>query len=90
MPGGHEGRFSRDPLPVFSAQGPCGHGQECPLFDVVHPVFPLPTTTSPTLQVVLKDSFGEALMACEMPEPTSVVINSESPTTTKHVSHVEI
>ena len=43
----HEGRFSRDPLPVFSAGGPCeqfSHGQGCPLFDVVaHPPFPLPT-----------------------------------------------
>ena len=50
--GGHEGRFSRDDLPVFSAEGPCEqlwHGQGCPLFDIVHPAFPLPTTASPTL-----------------------------------------
>ena len=36
--GGHEGRFSRDLLPVFSAGGPCEqfwHGQGCPVFDVV-------------------------------------------------------
>ena len=36
--GGHEGRFSTDPLPVFSAGGPCEqfwHGQDCPLFDAV-------------------------------------------------------
>ena len=42
--GGHEGRFSRNPLPVFSAGDPCEqfcHGQGCPLFDVVHPAFPL-------------------------------------------------
>ena len=48
---GHEGRFSRGPLPVFSAGGPCEylwHGQECPLFDVVHPAFALPTTASST------------------------------------------
>ena len=35
--GGHEGWFSRDPLPVFSAEGPCEqfwHGQGCPLFDL--------------------------------------------------------
>ena len=50
--GEHEGRFSRDPPPVFSAGGPCEqfwYGQECPLFDVVHLAFPLPTTASSTL-----------------------------------------
>ena len=70
--GEHEGRFSRDPLPVFSAGGSCGqfwHGQGCPLFDAVHPAFPLPTTASPTLQGVLKDGFREAVVACDMPEP---------------------
>ena len=44
--GQHEGWFRRDPLPVFSAGGPCEqfwHGQGCPLFHVVHPTFPLPT-----------------------------------------------
>ena len=57
--GGHEVRFSRDPLPVFSAGGlseQFWHGHGCPLFDVVHPAaFPLPTTLLPTLQGVLKD-----------------------------------
>ena len=38
------------------------------LFDVVYPAFPLPTTMSPTLQVTLKDGFGEAVLACDMPE----------------------
>ena len=69
---GHEGRFSRDPLPVFSAGGPCEqfwHGQGCPVFDVVHPAFLLPTTASPTLQGALVDSFGEDAVACDMPEP---------------------
>ena len=79
LSGGHEGRFSRDPLPVFSAGGPpqfwalrspqFWHGQGCPLFNVLHPAFPLPTTASPTLQGALKDGFGEAVMACNMPEP---------------------
>ena len=67
--GGHEERFSRDPLPVFSAGGRCEqfwHVQRCPLFDVVHPAFPLPTTASPTL---LKNGFGEAVVACDMSEP---------------------
>ena len=45
------------------------HWQECPLFDVVHSAFPLPTTVSPTLQGVLKDGFGEAVVVCGMPEP---------------------
>ena len=43
--GGHEGQFSRDLLSFFfSAEGPCEqfrHGQGRPLFDVVHPAFPL-------------------------------------------------
>ena len=58
--------------PVFSAGGPCEqfwHGQGCPLFDVVHPAFPLPITVSPTLQGALKDGFGEVVVVCGMPEP---------------------
>ena len=69
---GHEGRFSRDPLPVFSAGGPCEqlwHGQGCPLFDVVYPAFPLPTTASPTLQGALEDGFGVVAVPRDMPEP---------------------
>ena len=45
------------------------HGQGCPLFDVVHPVFPLLIMASPTLKGALLDGFGEAAMACYMPEP---------------------
>ena len=41
----------------------------CPLFDVVHAAFPLRTTASPTLQGVLKSVFGEAVVACGIPEP---------------------
>ena len=70
--GRHEGRFSRDPPPVCSARRPCEqfwHGKGCPLFDVVHPAFPLPTTVSPTLQGAFKDGFGEAVVAYDMPEP---------------------
>ena len=70
--GGHEGQFSSDPLPVFSAQGPCQqfwHGQGCPLFGVVHPAFPLLTTVLPTLQGALKDGFGEAAVVCDTLEP---------------------
>ena len=60
--------FSRDPLPVFSTGSPCKqfwHGQGCSLFDVFHPVFPLPTTAVPC---ALKDGFEEAVMALDMPE----------------------
>ena len=59
--------------PVFSAGGHCEqfwHGQQCPLFDVVHPAFPLPTTASPTLQNAPKDWFGEAVVACDMQKPS--------------------
>ena len=62
----------RDPLPVFSAGGPCllfWHGQGCPLFDVDRPAFPLPTTASSTLQGTLRDGLGEAVVACDMSEP---------------------
>ena len=62
---GHERWFSMDPLPVFSAGGPCEqfwHRQGCPLFDVVHPAIPLPTTASPTIQGAPKDGFGEAVV----------------------------
>ena len=45
------------------------HGQGCPLFDVVHPAFPLPATASPIVQGALKDGFGEGVVACDMPEP---------------------
>ena len=69
---GHEGRFRRDPLPVFSAGGSCEqfwHRQINPLFNVVHLALPLTTTASPTLQGAPKDGFGEAVVACDMPEP---------------------
>ena len=45
------------------------HGQICPLFDVVHLLFPLLTTVQPTLQGALKNGFGETAVACDMPEP---------------------
>ena len=69
--GGHEGRFHRDP-PVSSAGAPCEqvwHGQGSPFIDVVHPVFPLLTPASPTLQGALKDSRGEAVLVWGMPAP---------------------
>ena len=45
------------------------YGQGCPLFDVVHSAFPLPTAVSYPLQCALEDGFGEAVVACDMPEP---------------------
>ena len=49
----------------FSAGGPCKqiwHGHICPVFDVVHPAFPLPTTASSIPQDALKDGLGEAVV----------------------------
>ena len=54
------------------AEGLCEqiwHEQGCPLFCVVHPTFPLLTIASSTLQDVLKDGFGEAVVASDMSEP---------------------
>ena len=59
-----------DSLSVFNAGGHCKQfwrGQECVLFDVVHPAFPLLTMASPTLQGALKDGFGEAVLVFDMP-----------------------
>ena len=71
--GGHDTRFSRDPLLVFSAGGNCAqfrHGLGCPLFDAVHQAFALDTKVSPSLQGALKDGFGEAVVACGIPKPS--------------------
>ena len=57
---------------MFSAGSHCDrfwHRQECPLFGVVHPAFPLPTKASPALQGALKDGFGKAVEACDMSDP---------------------
>ena len=70
--GEREGQLSRDAHQLFSSGGPCEqswHVQGCPLFDVVHLAFPLPTTVSPTLQGALKDGFGEAAVVCNVPKP---------------------
>ena len=48
------------------------HGQERPLFDLVHPAFPLPTTASPVLQGAQENGSGEAVVACDMPEPRKI------------------
>ena len=37
--------------------------------DVFRPALFLPTTASPTLRGALKDGLGEAVVACDMPEP---------------------
>ena len=49
--GGFEGRFSRDPLPVFSVGGhheQFWQGYGCPLFDIHNPAFPLQTIAMPS------------------------------------------
>ena len=69
--GGYAGGFSRDPLPVFSVEGPreqFWHRQGHPLFDVVHQAFFfLLTMASPTLLGALKNGFGEAVVVRDMP-----------------------
>ena len=45
------------------------HGQRRPLFDVVRPAFSSATAEPFNLQVALKDGFGEAVLARDMPEP---------------------
>ena len=45
------------------------HGQRCPRFDGIHLEFPLPTTAPPTFLGALKHALGEAVVACDMPEP---------------------
>ena len=50
-----------------SVRGPCEQlwqGLGSALFDDILPAFPLPTTALPTLQVALKDGFGEAVVEC--------------------------
>ena len=67
--GGGEGRFSRDPLPDFSAGDHCEqfwHGQGCPLFDVVHRAFPLPTTAWPTHTTCPEGWVGEAVVVSSL------------------------
>ena len=67
-----------NPFRVFSAEGPCEqfwHGHGCPLFDVVCPAYPLLTTATLTFQGALNDGFGEAVVACDMPEPCKFLIS---------------
>ena len=61
-----EGRFSRDPFPVFSAEGhkalvgSSGLGRDVPsLMLSIQPIF----------QGALRDCSGGAIVACDMPEP---------------------
>ena len=66
--GTHGGWFSRDPLSVFSAGGPCEqfwYRQGCPLWCCPCSIF---SADYGVLQGVLKHSFGEAVMVCDMPE----------------------
>ena len=42
-------------------------------WDVVHPAFRLLTTVSPTLLGALKDGFGEGVVACDTPEPCTLL-----------------
>ena len=46
-----------------------GLGRDVHSLMVIRPAFPQSTTASSVLQGVLKDGFGEAVVACEIPEP---------------------
>ena len=46
-----------------------GIGRDAQSLIFVHHSFPLPTTSSSTLKGAQKDGFGEAVVACDMPEP---------------------
>ena len=70
---GHQGDFRDDSAEILfqsflqeALVSSSGTGRD----DVVHPAFPLPTTVSPTLQGDLKDGFGEAVVACDISEPS--------------------
>ena len=70
--GVHEGWFSRNPLPVFSAGGHCEqfwHGQGMFILWYCSSSISSAYHGSPTLQSALKDGFGEAVVACDMPCP---------------------
>ena len=53
------------------------HGQGCPLFDDVHPVFSLPTMASPTFQGALKDGLGQAVVICRGIETVNKTLTSD-------------
>ena len=53
---------------VGGHHGSSGIEQGCPLFAIVHPAFSLLTAVLSTLQGVLQDGFGEAVMAPDMTE----------------------
>ena len=59
--------FRRDPLPVFSAGGPC---EQMSTPSCCLPNISPADRASPTLQGALKEGFGEAVVACDMPEPS--------------------
>ena len=63
------GQFSRKLLPFSSSVGghlvQFLHGQRRPVFDVIHPAFPVLTAASSSLQDALKDAFEEAVVFAE-------------------------
>ena len=65
---GHDEWVSRNPFLVLCVEGHrenFRHVQGRPLFDVVHPAFPLPTTALSTLQGALNDGFGKVVVSRE-------------------------
>ena len=71
--GGHQDRFSRNPLRTFLAGGLCEqfwNGQECPVFEVIPQTFPLLTTGSPTLQAPWRIVLGRQSRRVKCPNLT--------------------
>ena len=55
-----------------------GHGQECPLFDVVRPAFPLPTTaSSKQRQCAQKHGLEVAVVARDLSETGEIPCHTE-------------
>ena len=65
--GGHERRFSRNYLPVFSAGGSIAVLVWAGMSTIQH--FLCRQRCRPPSYVPWKDGFGEAIVACHMPEP---------------------
>ena len=81
---GRQGKMRDDSTEIlsqtFSAGGRCEqiwHGQECPLFDVVHPVFPLPFLVSSMLLKCWTLARGMSKVTSQCPRDTDAILQFE-------------
>ena len=75
----HETRFSRDSVPVFSVGGhheQFWYVQGCPVFEVVHTVFPLPTTRPTEICQCLTDLHRITLLCDKFPDMINMAFNT--------------